>query len=144
MPEFTVHLIGGEGDEIATVTTETRNRICHISFRYRDRLLEAEASDYFKAFCDIRLQLEPEGLIPFCYGASLNVYPSGIARDMGAGMVAYRFTQGFHARMADLARIFDSGPDIIPASVAMQREFFERWLKSPREQHPTSDQATSP
>ena len=130
MPEFTIHLIGGGDDEAATLTTEDRGELCHISFRYRDRVIEASAEDFFDALCQIRLQLEPERLIPFCYGASLNVFPSGMSRSMGAGMKAYRLTTGRQALTKDLVSIFDSGPDVIPASVANQKEHFNDWIQS--------------
>jgi hypothetical protein len=130
MPEHTIHLIGGEDDETATLTTEDRDEVCHITFRYRDRIIEASAEDYFDAFCQIRLQLEPERLIPFCYGASLNVFPSGMSRSMGSGLEAYRLTKGSQALTKDLVGIFDSGPDVIPASVANQKEHFNDWIQS--------------
>jgi hypothetical protein len=132
MSDHTIHLliIGGEDDETAVLTTEPRDGRCHITFRFRDRVIEASATDYFKAFSQIRLQLEPDGLIPFCYGASLDIFPSGMGRDMGSGLVAYRITIG---RTPDtLVRIFDTGPDVIPASVANQKQHFDDWLNSPR------------
>jgi hypothetical protein len=130
MSDHIIHLIGGEDDETATLTTEDRDEICHISFRYRDRIIEASAADYFDAFCQIRLQLEPERLIPFCYGASLNVYPSGMARNMGSGLSAYRLTTGRQALTKDLVGIFDTGHDVIPASVANQKEHYNDWIHS--------------
>ena len=94
MSEHTIYLIGGDDDETASLVEEERDGLCHIALRYRDRMIEASAGDFFEAFCQIRTQLEPERLIPFCYGASLNVFPSGMARDMGAGLSAYRLTVG--------------------------------------------------
>lgn len=57
---------------------------------------------------------------------------SGMGRDMGLGMKAYRMIIGKHARIGDLLGIFDVGPDVTPATVAEQEEFFEEWLKSDR------------
>lgn len=128
--DHTIHIIGGEDDETATVTAELRNGRCHITFRYRDRIIQASATDYFEAFSQIRLQLEPERITPFCYGASLNVFPSAMARDMGAGLLAYRHIVGRRASREDLVRIFESGPDVIPASVANQRQHFDEWVQS--------------
>src|SRR5688572_30381318 len=121
MPDHAIHLIGGEDDEAATLATETRSGDCCIIFRFRDKVIEASSSDYFEAFCRIREQLELEGLIPFCYGASLNVFPSGMARDMSSGLSAYRLTIGRHASREDVVRIFDAGPDVIPSFVANQK-----------------------
>src|ERR1700752_894126 len=106
MDEYRIFLIGGGDDESGLLFTRNDNDSCHITFQFRGRSLDAEASDYFEAFCQIRRQLEKDGLIPFCYGASLNVYPSGMARDMGLGLKAYKLTIGQHARMQDLVEIF--------------------------------------
>ena len=130
MSEHIVHLIGGEDDETATLAIEGRHDVCYVSFRYRDRIIEASAPDYFAAFCKIRLQLEPERLKPFCYGASLNVYPSGMARNMGSGLLAYRLTPGRQALTKDLVGIFDTGHDVIPATVANQKEHYNDWIRS--------------
>lgn len=128
MSEHRIHLIGGDDDEVATVVKSPRDGLCHIAFTYRGRTIEESASDYFEAFCRIRMRLEEEKLIPFCYGASLNVYPSGMCRDMGAGSVAYRLTLGQKPARTDLVPIFGEGPDVIPASVAMQKQFHNDWL----------------
>lgn len=87
-------------------------------------------SDCFEAFCTIRSQLLERGILPLCYASSRNVYPSEMARQMGSGLKAYRMSNGTPARISDLVRIFDSGPDIEPVSPAEQRAFFEQWLKS--------------
>ena len=130
MSERTIHLIGGEDDETASVVWSPADGECHIAVRYRGRVIEEKASDFFEALCRVRLRLEAEKLIPFCYGASLNVFPSGMARDMGAGLKAYRLTIGKHAK--ELVGIFDEGADVIPATVARQKEYFDEWLKSPK------------
>ncbi len=133
MSDHTIHLIGGESDETASATCGPRDGQCHLTFRYRGLALEESATDYFEALCRIRSRLEEEKLIPFCYGASLNVYPSGMSRDMSAGMKAYRLTIGKHASpKSDLVGIFEVGPDVVPATVTRQKEFFEEWLKSPK------------
>ncbi|MCK1736246.1 hypothetical protein IVA79_20405 [Bradyrhizobium sp. 138] len=127
-----IDLIGASDDETAVITEHEIENACKLTCAYRGKTIEAEARDFFEALCLIRRQLEPEGLIPFCYGASLNVYPSGMARDMGAGLKAYRLTKGAHTRMTDLVEIFDAGPDVIPASVDVQEEFWREWLATPR------------
>jgi hypothetical protein len=131
MTEYTVHLIGGADDETATVsaTSPGRDRCC-ISISYRGKTLQAERTDYFKALQDVRELMEADGLIPFCYGASLNVYPSGMSRDMAQGMVAYRMTLGRSTSREDLVRIFDEGADVIPSYIVQQREFHEKWILS--------------
>jgi hypothetical protein len=132
MADYQIFLIGGDDDESGLLSTNEDAERCHISFTYRGRMIKSEADDYFEALCSIRLQLEGERLMPFCYGASLKVYPSGMARDMGAGLKAYKLEVGKNARRQDLVDIVAAGPDVIPASVKLQREFYEEWLASPK------------
>ena len=54
-----------------------------------------------------------------------NVYPSGMGRDMGAGLKAYRFSLGRAARLEDLVFIFETGDDVVPVTVQEQREYYE-------------------
>jgi hypothetical protein len=104
--------------------------LCRLTFRYPGGELTAEASDYFEAMCRIRLDLDKAGWRPACYGASRNVYPSGMCRDMGRGLKAYRVRLGHHPKLDDLVGIFETGPDVEPVSVEEQRRFFDRWLQS--------------
>lgn len=132
---MTIHkisLVGGEDDEIATIAEHVVDDSCRLVCCYRGSKISASACDFFEALCLIRLQLEKNGLRLFCYGSSLNVYPSAMARSMGVGLKAYRMSPGLHASTADLVEIFSEGPDVIPASVSQQREFFEQWVASDR------------
>ena len=129
---FSVRLVGGsDGERAAFEINDVKNR-CLLTCRYRDKTISAEAADFFNALISIRRQLQLEGLIPYCYGASLNVFPSAMARDMGQGLRAYKMTPGKHAKIADLVDIFDEGTDVVPADVDAQEQFFRDWLGSPR------------
>lgn len=129
---YEVALIGGAGDERAVFTqNETKGR-CFLRCTYRGKVVTSDALDFFDALCRIRLQLEAEDLRPRCYGASLNVYPSDMARDMGRGLTAYKLTSGQQGRTADLVDIFDDGPDVVPSSVEDQAQFYQDWLVSLR------------
>lgn len=125
-----VHLIGGDDDEEAIFAEEEVGDTCKLTCIYRGKKLQAEADDYFEALVSIRRELEAEGLIPFCFGASLNVFPSPMARGMGGGLRAYRLKVGEPAKMSELVGIFDAGPDLIPASVSAQEAFYSDWLAS--------------
>ncbi len=81
---------------------EADGDLCRLNFQYPGGELTAEASDYFQAMCRIRLDLEKAGWRPVCYGASRNVYPSGMCRDMGRGLKAYRCQLGQPATLDDL------------------------------------------
>jgi hypothetical protein len=128
--ERSIRLIGSDKQETATVVYEPADRPCRLVLRYRDISLEESAPDFFEAFCRLRSQLDKKGLQPLCYGASLNVYPSRMARDMGAGLKAYRVNIGQQARRTDLVDTFEYGPDVIPATVEQQKDFWQAWLKS--------------
>ena len=130
MSDYPIHLIGGSDDEAGLVSYGPVDGLCRVSFNYRGRSIEASSSDYFEAFSQIRLQLEREGLIPFCYGSSLNVFPSGMCRDMGSALSAYKLVAGRAPERTDLVKIFESGHDVIPASVANQKAFYSNWIQS--------------
>ena len=132
MNQHQVFLIGGSDDEIAIFTEEEANGLCRLLCDYRGKVISSEAADYFEALSNIRLELEKESLIPFCYGASLNVFPSGMARDMGQGKAAYKMEMGKPAGRESLVRIFEQGADVIPSPVSRQKEFFGDWLASLR------------
>src|SRR5688500_18815216 len=103
---------------------------CVLTLEMGSERLRAQESDYFEALAKIREELERRGLRPVCYGASRNVFPSGMARDMGAGLKAYKMTLGQPARTKDLVGIFDNGPDVDPVSVEEQERFHRGWLNS--------------
>lgn len=92
--------------------------------------------DHFGAFELLRSRLWSQGLVPLCYAASRNVYPSGMTRQMGGGRMAYRVTFGKQALSKDLVDIFDRGPDIDPVTPEEQRAFFEQWIASLGRQQP--------
>jgi hypothetical protein len=128
---YTVFPIGGADDEQATLSIEEIGRDCRIICRLRGETRVAEAADYFEALARLRRRaLEPLGLIPFCYGASLNVWPSGMSRDMALGLTAYVVKPGEPAKR--IVNIFDDGPDVIPSSVANREEFACEWMASLR------------
>lgn len=128
--ERKIVLIGGGDGESGVLTAGESQGKCHIRFEYRGGVIEAQADDYFEALCQIREQLEKKSLIPFCYGASLNVYPSSLGRQVQNGLSAYQLAIGRHAR--DLVHIFYANHDVIPATVQRQKEFFDEWRKTPK------------
>lgn len=127
---YSVRLVGGEECERAAFEFDDEQDCCLLLCRYRDQTISAQESDFFEALVAIRRRLQADGLMPYCYGASLNVFPSGMARDMGRGLQAYKVTTGKQARAADLVGIFDEGIDVVPADVDAQEQFFRDWLGS--------------
>lgn len=90
------------------------------------------APDFFAALAQLRKKLEAENVWLLCNGAVENVYPSGMARDMGAGLKAYNLTLGKQAKMADLVSVFENTLGLPPSPVQMQEAFYQKWLNSPR------------
>jgi hypothetical protein len=104
------------------------NRQYRIDLTAWDQRFEGVGLDYFDALCRVREQLEGIDYWLLCYGSSLNVFPSGMCRDMGNGLVAYRD----RSKSNDIVQIFETGPDVQPVSVAEQRAFAERrWRQVP-------------
>lgn len=97
-----------------------------IHIAYGDRLWQASGYDYFEALRNVRHQFEPEGYRLLCYGASLDVWPSGMCRDMGEGLKAYKLPQDDTAK-PQLFGIFETGPDVVAATYQAQRAFSRRW-----------------
>jgi|GEM_PF-2318912 len=77
----------------ATVTWRTRDRFWTVTI---DSAVfdpvEAHADDAFEALCLVRGELEPQGWRLGVAGALPDVWPSGMARDQGGGLRAYRVT----------------------------------------------------
>ncbi len=131
MTEYVIHLVGGADDESGVLTKSQSGEDFTLSFLVRGRAIEATSSDFFAALCEIRQVLAADGLIPFCYGASQNVYPSGMSRQMSGGVVAYQLTLGKpNDASTKRVNIFQAGPDVIPASVDSQQAFFRAWVAS--------------
>lgn len=90
----------------------------------------ASADTLFDALTNIRREMEGEGMLIACYGASRNVYPSPMARSMGYGERAYKLTMGKPATSADLVSIFDLGSDVDPVTIEEQERYYADWLRS--------------
>lgn len=106
--------------------------LVRLSLQFRGKEISSNDNDFFGAMCSIRKVLEEEGALLRCYGASKNVYPSGMSRSMGSGDKAYKMTMGAPSKLTDLVSIFDTGPDVDPATIAEQEAFHDAWIESLR------------
>jgi hypothetical protein len=104
--------------------------VCHLALSFSRSDFSASGTDFFEALLSLRRQTEPQGIRLNVYGASRNVWPSGMARSMGLGLKAYRMTKGKQALSKDLVNIFASGPDVEPVSIAEQEQFKNEWFDS--------------
>ncbi|MBZ9799382.1 hypothetical protein [Mesorhizobium sp. ES1-4] len=131
--QCTVFLIGGGSigdDEQAVFTLHVDGTVCSLTCRYRDKVIKADEEDFFEALFQIRQELEVDGLLPFCYGASANVYPESTVMERSRGLIACKVKIGQLPQSTDLVDIFDDGPDVVPVFVHLQQEFWEEWLAS--------------
>jgi len=103
---------------------------CSIELVLQERHFAAAGSDFFEALVRLRQQLEPLGILVCVNGASRDVWPSAMARSMGAGRKAYRMKLGYQARTTDLVEIFALDPESHPCSVVEQERFLEKWFAS--------------
>ena len=133
MEQYTVFLIGAGtvgDDEQAVFTLHDAGTKCRLTCSYRDKVVEAEEDDYFEALFQIRLRLELDGLLPFCYGASGRIYPEGTVIEMSRGLIACKIKMGQPPKETDLVNIFADGHDVVPAFPRLQQECWDAWLAS--------------
>jgi hypothetical protein len=90
---------------------------------------EAQADDAFEALCIVREHLEPEGWRLGVVGAQIDVWPSGMARDQGGGLRAYRMTA---EGVKGLVDTFEPTDPATAATVAAQRAEADRLYEEMR------------
>lgn len=105
---------------------------CEVVLIFEGQRFAGQAEDYFDALIAVRKPLEEQGYLIGVYGASRNVWPSPMSRSMGGGIKAYKMELGRQALSQDLVNIFDSGADLIPATIAEQEQYKEDWFSSLR------------
>lgn len=130
MPEITVTLKHDDGrrDGGTFRYADDHDDSYTLHLLFGDDVFSAYGNDYFDSFCKIRRKLEGRGWRPLCEGARRDVYPSGMCRDMGSGLVAYVMTLG--SSEVGKARVLEPDLEIEPATVEEQRAFFDEWLQS--------------
>jgi hypothetical protein len=85
--------------------------------------VEAGEDDAFEALCAIRDRLEPDGWRVGLRGALADVWPSGMARDQGGGLRAYRLTP---TGAGDVVATFDPVDPSEVVTLAEQRAETDR------------------
>jgi hypothetical protein len=131
---------------ITAKTSDGRRIICTVVFwtdyqarRYVMELrssglgvYQAQETDLFECLRTIRRQLEPTGARLCCNGARVDVWASGMARDMGGGAKAYILQVGRRAQRSDLVSIFDPAPVETVGTVDEQEAYAHRWMDQVR------------
>lgn len=83
---------------------------------------DVEDSDLFECLIQVRKRLESEGGLICCEGARWDVFPSGMARQMGGARRAYRLVPDRTAESPALVDIFAPTPCDAVVSVSEQIE----------------------
>ena len=99
-----------------------RSSFCYVSINGAGLRSKGKRLDFFDALEQARLPFEQAGFRLLCYGASLNVFPSGMGRDCALGKEAYQMDKEMGTK-----EIFTTGKDVIPATVKEQRLFYLNW-----------------
>ena len=120
----TIH-VGRDGvDHDATISWRTEDRLWVVAIDSPVfEPVEARANDAFEALCLVRDELEPHGWRIGVAGAQADVWPSGMARDQGGGLRAYRMTE---ERVSDLVDTFEPVNPATVTTVAEQRAEADR------------------
>ncbi len=128
MESIEIQLLTDNGFIPATVILKREDEDCHLTLSYLNKSLSSISTDFYDALIEIRKTLEQDNIFPHCYGASRNVFPSGMSRDMGNGLKAYKTEIGKQALRKDLVEIFDVGDDIIHSTIEEQKTFHIEWV----------------
>ncbi|KMJ45892.1 hypothetical protein AB204_06800 [Xenorhabdus khoisanae] len=118
-----------ENAKLSLISTEKRECFLQISI---SNIYQGEFSgrDFFDCFANLRKELRD--VIFLCKGAKLNVYPSGMARDMAMGLAAYEYTLGKEVGRENLVGTFDFEDQDVEVSPHKQKEYFYQWIESVR------------
>lgn len=123
--------------QVVEASSDARPASAVVSWLHRDGLwrvsivspafgrFEASADDAFEALCRVREELDAGGWRVGVAGAQSNVWPSGMARDQGGGLTAYRMTED------GVVGVVDTFAPVDPATtvpVAEQRREADRLL----------------
>jgi hypothetical protein len=108
--------------------SETGEDLYRVEIVFDGQTFVGVGSDCFDALIEARRHLELQEILVCVEGARKDVWPSGMARSMGAGRKAYRMTLGKQALKSDLVDVFAEA--LTPASIAEQEAYRHAWFES--------------
>lgn len=124
--ERTAHRNGTIAPATVIVEMDLTNPDHQVRYTVTVLLLGAEhtatAYDAFEALSLAREALDDDGWLLGVQGARVDVWPSGMARQQGGGMRAYRLRRGRRPRFKDLVDVFAPADEHL-GTVQAQREF---------------------
>lgn len=129
--EYDMKLVLGQEvseSKIFLLNSDIPCRECVLLFKHKTIGIHEFASrDYFEALVLLRLFLEELGVSLLCNGARVDLYPSGMSRDMAKGIKAAVLAE--HGKRPQTFNIFEYQPGIQLATVAEQKAFYQSWLR---------------
>lgn len=87
--------------------------------------MQVKGSDLFECLSQIRTVAEQIGYRLACNGSRIDVWPSGMARDMAGARMAYLLSPG----RKELVDIFDGAPFDKLATIEEQKERYQKLLR---------------
>jgi hypothetical protein len=125
-----LQVVGPGGGQVADVTVTTEPPWA-VRFVLADgSVVEAVGADLFSALETVRRRLEAEGMLVCCQGARPDVFPSGMARQMGGGRRAYQLRRERRVGPADLVDVFEPADRAEVVTVDEQYAAVQRFYRS--------------
>ncbi len=116
---------------LADEISDAQRAFLRISFQLGDEVKFAESEhSFFGALIQLRLELEKTGRLLCCFGASENVYPSGMSLSMGTGILAHKTYLGLQGELKDIVNIFEADETVNPSTIEEQKLFHDKWIES--------------
>ena len=106
------------------------NDIIEITYVINGRKCVARGENCFDTLTKLRSELEKDNITLLCNGAAINVYPSGMMRDVSTCELAYKMEIGKPAKWDDVVNIFEYDPSLRIATVSEQKQYYSEWLTS--------------
>ena len=129
MNEYKLAVADGRGVREAIVTIATVGDRCRVEVQLPDGLrVAADDGDYFAALLAVRRTLERDAIRLLCQGARRDVWPSGMAISMSAGMKAYVLVLGQHAARPALIDTFAPASADEVGTIAEQEAHRDAWF----------------
>jgi len=129
--EIKILLVDSKGSQSFCTLKISERKPCIIEFEHLwPKEQTFHGKDLFDCLIRLRLYLEKNNYLLLCNGARVDVYPSGMSRDMSNGRLAYITTLGESTTKNNIIDIFDETNQTNVGTVEQQKEFRTQWINS--------------
>lgn len=123
--------VGGSEAHLKLITRwSDPQRSCNIETTIGGKAYQAREFDFFEALRTLRRLLIADGYDLFCYGSCINVWATGMARNMGDGSLAYLLLPQEPNTKQPLVEIFGEPPAGTQLGTPDEQEQFWRQCMS--------------